>query len=276
MPDLPSFKRPPVTEVVIAADFEADSETSIVHFGDLARSAQAVGFSEVEERPPHEGAFETFGDRLQGLPQLQLQLHDRPPLPRFWFLNEGGDELLQVQRDWFACNWRKVAPGGEYDRWDPRWEAFERWHQLVVDSFGEDDLVHTQVEVTYINHIHVAEALGSEAELASAFSFLSPPVDARADEAFLPVPESFSHVSSYVIPGDQEPVGRLHLNITPATVRETGEQVARMSLTARGRPIDDSTLNGVRRFAEVGHEWIVQAFASLTSRAMHDYWERES
>lgn len=276
MPDLPSFKRPPVTEVVIAAHFEEDSQTSIVHLGKLAGAAQDSGFSKIEERPPHEGVFETFGERLAGLPQLQLQLQDRPPLPRLWFLNNAGDELLQIQRDWFACNWRKVAPGGDYDRWAPRWEAFERWYQQVVNAFGGDDLAHTQVEVTYINHIHVAAALGSEAELINAFSFLSPPADPRADRAFVPVPESFSHVSSYVISGDDGGIGRLHLNITPATVRETGEQVARMSLTARGNPIGDSTLNGVRRFAELGHEWIVRAFAAFTSSTMHDYWERES
>jgi hypothetical protein len=46
-------------------------------------------------------------------------------------------------------------------------------------------------------------------------------------------------------------------------------------LTARGEPLTGD-LDGVLDFIDLGHEWIVRAFESVTSDVMHDLWEKES
>jgi hypothetical protein len=39
-------------------------------------------------------------------------------MPRFWFVNEVGTELLQFQLDRFVHNWRKTGEGIEYPRYE--------------------------------------------------------------------------------------------------------------------------------------------------------------
>ena len=46
------------------------------------------------------------------------------PAPRFWFVNESGNELVQVQRDRFIRNWRKTEGQPGYPSYDNLREAF--------------------------------------------------------------------------------------------------------------------------------------------------------
>ena len=46
--------------------------------------------------------------------QPEVELLENPPLPRVWFLEPNGNKLIQVQRERFHHNWRKINPGDEY------------------------------------------------------------------------------------------------------------------------------------------------------------------
>ena len=46
-----------------------------------------------------------------------------------------------------------------------------------------------------------------------------------------------------------------------------------MKLKARGRP-DGDGFDGVLRFLNVGREWVVRAFAAVTTPQMHKMWGR--
>ena len=61
MPDLPSFERPPVKEVVIAARFKRANRYSILALGEIAQQMEAAGFSKIEEQPSYEAPAEEFG-----------------------------------------------------------------------------------------------------------------------------------------------------------------------------------------------------------------------
>lgn len=272
MNSLPSFKRPPVTEVVIAARFKSAGGYSLPALGDLTRHLQDGGFGTVEERPGYEAPAERFGHAAERSGGLTLELLSGSPPIRYWFLNVVGDELLQVQPNWFAANWRKVAPTAEYGRWDTRWQAFERWLAVTADAFATDELEFDQVEVTYINHIEPEGVWTDHGDAPKVFTSL-----ARAEGAFLAAPEQYSTDLQYVMasPAHGEQLGRLHVTITPGFRRPAGAPIFVLNLTARGAPIGPGLL-GVQTFADLAHEWIVRGFADLTTDAMHKAWKREA
>src|SRR5580704_10981162 len=87
---------------------------------------------------------------------IQLELSQRPPMPRCWFLNAAGTEILHFQSDRFVHNWRKVGEGAEY----PRYERIRRTFLTELDKLArfmwretDQDLVPNQCEITYVNQI---------------------------------------------------------------------------------------------------------------------------
>lgn len=271
---LPSFASPPVTEVVIASRFLPVEGYSVLTVADLARAAADGGHPVVEERPGYEAPTEHFGAAAMGV-QVSLELLSGPPPTRYWFRNQVGDELLQLQPNWLAANWRKVAPRAEYGRWDSRWSAFSEWALSVERSLIDVPgiLQHDQVEVTYVNHIEPRGVWETHGHASRVFTFLGD-AESRTD-GFLDEPEQTTSELRFVIPHPDgaAPLGRLHVSVTPGFKRPTNEPIFLMNLTARGWPIG-ADLSGVQQFAQIGHEWIVRAFADLTTPAMHTVWER--
>ncbi len=52
-----------------------------------------------------------------------------------------------------------------------------------------------------------------------------------------------------------------------------GLQPNQVQLTARGAPADQG-MHGIPAFLDRAHVWIVQTFASLTTKEMHQEWKR--
>ncbi|MGH9894620.1 MAG: TIGR04255 family protein, partial [bacterium] len=147
---LPSYRNPPITEVVVGVAFKDTSDLSVAHLGDLWRTRWEDRFPRVEEHPPYSPPIERFDMPAPG-PGISLEFSARPTT-RLWFVTGDGQELIQVQRDWLACNWRKVRPGDTYDRWPARRAAFERTFgefqgYLEEQGLGKASVV--QCEVTY-------------------------------------------------------------------------------------------------------------------------------
>src|ERR1700740_3023322 len=110
------LERPPIVEVVVAVSFENLPPSSLVHYGAFWKERLSSTFPRVEEKPPYTAPVERFGG--EGFaPQFRFLAEGEFPSPRFWFLNEPGDEILQLQRNWFACNWRKVNANSSYTHW---------------------------------------------------------------------------------------------------------------------------------------------------------------
>lgn len=270
---LPSFEAPPVTEVVIASRFRPTDTYNLRTAASLARHAGDRGFTVIDERPGYEAPAERFGAVAPANP-VSLELLSGPPPTRYWFQNDAGDELLQLQPNWLATNWRKVTPNAKYGRWDSRWDRFAAWANEVEAVLGAGrPLEHEQVEVTYVNHIEPRGVWTSHGEAAKVFSFLSPPNNWT--DGFLTQPEQTTTEMQFVIPNPQgdEPLGRLHVAVSPAFKRPTNEPIFVMNLTARGRPTGPG-LDGVRGFAEAAHEWIVRSFSDLTTIRVHQAWQR--
>jgi uncharacterized protein (TIGR04255 family) len=268
---LPSYRKPPVAEVIVAVAFRPLERLSVVHIADLWRESFASHFKRVEEQPPHIPQIEQVG--VQAFPPQISMLVSQQPLPtRLWFLTDDGQELLQVQRDWFACNWRKVTPESEYGRWPSRRAAFEKWFGELQRFIAAQDLGRvepTQCEVTYINPIPLAE-LGEDRPS------LSPLLQVVQDvpSEFLKTPEQMQLAVRYLITDDDGvPVGRLHVEAQPAIGRQDNRPLVILNLTARGRPEGDGG-EGALKFLDRGREWVVRAFSELTTAEMQRRWQR--
>ncbi len=269
---LPSFGQPPVSEVVVAVTFPNVGSLTTLGISDFWRQELSQAFPQTEEHPPYVPPIERFDSGNVGT-ELAFTFGEAMPSPRLWFISEDGQELIQLQRDWFACNWRKVRPDDAYGRWPKRREAFVRWfgkfEQYVVAA-GLGSINVTQCEVTYVNQIVVGGIWHQHGELNKVLTLAG---DSRG--TFLPQAEQVQLAARYLIRDESDqPVGRLHVSAQPALRREDSAPIFVVNLTARGGP-EGIGLEGVLAFLDRGREWIVRGFADVTTPEMQKEWGLE-
>jgi uncharacterized protein (TIGR04255 family) len=273
-PDLPDFGAPPVTEVALGVQFNTLDRLLAPHLG-VIWSEDKDQFPEAEQHPPLDPVFETFAEKgsRTAIPRLHLELLTTIPTPRVFFINQTKTELLQVQRDRFHHNWRKVGEGDAYPRFERMLETFEDGYRrletvLVRERLGA--IEPNQCEVTYINQIPLPDGQSPFQAFERLFgSFTKALVldDLRA-------PEDARFLLRYIIVGqDGAPAGRLIITAEPAWKLD-GANIVQFALVARGKP-QSSDLAGVRSFLQIGRRHIVRAFTELTSDEMHKVWERK-
>lgn len=263
---LPKFDNPPVNEVVLGVQFDPLTRLTPAHLGIWwAEDDRRARYPLCEERPPLPTAVETFA--APGIPSFRLQVG--PMSPALWFLSQTRNELLQVQRDRFTRNWTR-SPDVRYPSYDALRPAFEQdlaeFSDFVVrNELGE--IAVRQAELTYINPIRMEGVWTHHGELERWLALWS----GRVSEGFLPEPEDVGLVTRYVMARDGVPVGRLIANVQPAW--EGTNPVCLFTLTARGAP-REPTLDAALEFLDLGHEWVVRGFTTLTTEMMHNVWER--
>jgi len=267
---LPEFENPPVVEVALAVQFEPIPGLTTPQLGLIWDQRYRRDYPRVEEHAPLDPVVERFGTPGSTLRDVQIQLLNKPPTPRVWFLRSDSSELIQIQSDRFAHNWRKTGEGEEYPRYD------EHIRRTFVEKFGsfEDHikrealgtLVANQCEVTYVNHIECE----SHASLARVLSIGV----LQTKDASLPELEELRVSGSFVLPdANGAPLGRLRFSIDPAVRRADNAPIFRLNLVARGSPTEDG-MRGIMGFMDLGREWIVKGFAAITTQEMHQIWGR--
>jgi len=269
--DLPDFKAPPVTEVVLGVQFNTIERFLSPHLG-LVWERFKSNFPHIEERPSIPPSFETFGAHPQLFPAIGLQIITVAEMPRVFFINSDKTQLLQVQKDRFLHNWRKVETGGTYPRFERMLETFESGFRTFVDVVAELNLgtvTPNQCEVSYINQIPIPE----DGDLYSIIDKLFAQHTDKMILDDLARPEDFRFLLRYVIrDNDNAPAGRLIVSAEPAR-RSDGVTIIQLTLTARGKP-SSSDILGTVEFLERGRLHVVRAFTKLTSLEMHKEWGR--
>jgi uncharacterized protein (TIGR04255 family) len=271
--DLPEFERPPINELVLSVQFATLSAFRSIHAGILWQRF-AKQYPTVEEHPPIAAAFETFGlpPAITELPQFTFVTHT--PV-RYWFITADGTELLQVQPDRLVHNWRQQKPDDSYPRYEPVRERFESEVRLVQLFLTEEKLGEikaNQCEVTYINHIGPETIEQPEEHLEDIFTIWSN----QYSDDYLKQIERAQFNASYLIRGpENEPVGRLHAAVQPAVHRLTSTRLLQFTLTARGKPNDES-IDSALEWLDTGRIAVVRTFASLTRPEMHSRWGRRN
>lgn len=272
--DLPTFRRPPVVEVSLAVSYEPLEGMGPFQVARLhAERYAAAGFARVEERTPAAMPVERFGRKAR-MPDIRFELVETPPPPRMWFVNESGNQVVQLQRDFFARNWRRAENDSQYPRYPSLRQPFQE-DLASLASFVQDNglgaIKPVQCELIYVNEIRPVESVWTDhGDLSSVVRIW------RDDEArtFLPKAEEARFEVSYLMEHQDEPFGRLRVSLQPAFTIVDDQPVFILTLTARGHPVIGD-LDGVLDFMDFGHAWIVRAFESVTTDAMHQEWEKE-
>jgi uncharacterized protein (TIGR04255 family) len=269
---LPDFAAPPVVEVALSVMFESIPLDS-AHIGVLWRDHFASDFPSTADLPVLDSPIERERERspLQPSPELQVMA----PRLRTWFLNPAGTQLVQVQHDRLAHNWRKGDTGEDYPHWEAPRMSFER-ELAIFERFVHEHKVGPvlvrQCEVTYVNHIVAGQGWNSHADVARVFSVWQ----TSPSKGFLPTMEDGRFLLRYAM-RDQDGrfLGRLHASVQPVFRSSDGEETPLflMNMTARGAP-DTPDIAGAIRFLDLGREWIVQGFTEMTTPEMHVVWGR--
>jgi uncharacterized protein (TIGR04255 family) len=270
---LPEFSRPPVNEVVLSVQFEKLDQLRSIQISRLWFEELKQRFPTTEEQPTLEPEIERFGGVPRaGLRHFRLEQFDAPPVPRYWFISASGAELVQVQQDRFVCNWRKTDEGQSYPRFEQVREHFQKEFAVFAEFLRRNDLGEVQpnqAEVTYVNHIGRAGVWKDHGDVG----LVARPWSGQHSDDFLPAAEIVATNVRYVFHEAGEPIGRLHVALTPGFRKADDEPILVLNLTARGAPIGEG-MAGVFKFFDRGREWIVRGFTSFTTRRMHDEWGR--
>ncbi|MEW6375094.1 MAG: TIGR04255 family protein [Thermodesulfobacteriota bacterium] len=257
---LPSYKNPPINEVVCGMRFQTPDKLYIPHIGllwDKFRQEYPI----IQHAPPIAGA--------KG--EIQIDSTTGLPLQRVWFINRADDQLIQFQFDRFYFNWRRRE--NDYPRYTHVIKNFRNLKNTLDNFFKEFDLGELrpiEYELSYINHIPKGQGWDTLHDLPKVFSDF---VWKQTMGRFLPSPENIAWQTAFSLP---EGKGRLTVNLKQAI--RAGDKIPLfvLELTARGigESKDKETLY---KWFDLAHEWIVQGFADLTtSEVQKVVWEREN
>ena len=265
--DLPSFSNPPVTETVLSVSFRPIEDLSLVQlarFHEIVRSE----FPKVEDQPPYQMPLERFGS-ARDVFTLQVPI-PQAFLPRFWLSSEDAASLLQLQRDWFAYNWRR-PPGQEtsYTRYPNGREKFSRHLESLcshLESESGSRPSFNQCEVTYINTILPSGVWESHADLDKVTPLWRAVEPEGSNESI----EQERLAVTVGISYQDAQVGRLHVSFSPSN-DPSGNPTFVLNLTARGRPIGEDVA-GVLAFLDLGRTSVVNNFVRFTTSELHEVW----
>ena len=160
MKSLPVYQKPPVVEVALGVQFETIEALHAAQLGSVWQAFRKR-FPKSEEHPPLESAFEKFGTKPEKERGVRFEVLTALPTPRLWFLNESGNELVQVQQNRFIRNWRKRTDSDEYPRYRHIRECFRKDFEIfrsLIDREQWGAIEPDQCEVTYVNVIPAARA----------------------------------------------------------------------------------------------------------------------
>jgi len=254
------FKNPPIHELSIALFHLPIVEMKAQHIGtywDRIRRKYPlceqqppipiVSLSDAQAQPP------TFFQEVPG---------EVFPLPRFWFSNMLHPTLIQVQRNAFILNWRRVTGSEEYPHYETVMEQF--WQELtgyrtfVKESVGGRLDVIQRCELTYINLIGRNETFASPADLMNVIPPTASLYDIQTDDRKL---AGLNATITYGL----NPTLLVDLAIRLGNRLDTKELVAMLELKAHGVP-SDLSLDGARAWYDSAHEATYKLFLDATDK----------
>lgn len=260
-----SFEAPPLFEVSFSLQFEPIKGFHIGLIGlTWDRFKDRYPTVDIADEVAHE--VEKFGV-ISGRPQ-GFQLLDRAPIPRVLFISQDQHYLIQLQKDRFIFNWRRLTDEGvPYPRYEPLRKRFldelEIFNTFLAES-GLEPVSFNQVEFTYVNHI--------DAEGRSIQDVFKDVVDESRFSPSLTL-EAFSVNLKHLIKDEGESIGRLYTSIEKANRISDGKSLFILKFVARTHPLEP-TISGVCASMDIMRREINNCFSTITTPKMHDEWRR--
>jgi uncharacterized protein (TIGR04255 family) len=264
MAKLPNFLDPPVDEVFLGLQFEPPAAYSSVHAGEVW-ALFSRQFPIVSEVPRLEPQFEVFGGNP--VASFQFNFGGAPVRNRMWFLSEDQTHLLQFQEDRLFLNWRKrpngSGPGVPYPRYRQIFATYKKAIMALNKCFSQifgEPLKVTQAEAAYYNIVFMEDF----ADVGETFNFLN------AKGLNL---DGFATTLVETIGGaNGQPLARCYYELQSLPTPE-GRKIARLALTVRGKPKDDSVAAGLS-LIDIARLNIIHRFCDLTTPDAQKKWGR--
>jgi uncharacterized protein (TIGR04255 family) len=255
---LPSYKNPPVNEVVYGVRFRTPDNLLIPHIGILWEKFRAE-YPIIQHAPPIATA--------KG--EIKIDTATGAPIPRVWFINKSDDQLVQFQPDRFHYNWRRRQT--EYPRYEHLIKNFEDVINNIEIFFKESEFGQIEpidFELAYINHIPKGEGWNTIHDLPKIFSDFVWRYDGRR---FLPNPQKLAWNLNFLLPEDN---GNLMVSLKQGIRIEDKLPLLILELKATG--IGESAGKEISRaWFDLAREWIVRGFTDLTTPEIQKIWQRE-
>ena len=270
-PPLPSFERPPLHEVALSVQFEPLPQLSAAVLGLLWKPFRKE-FPQAQCHPPLDPVVERVG--VVPPARLGPVFAEGYPLPRLWFLNLAGNELVQVQQDRFVRNWRQVNESDSYPRYErhvrPKFSGdYQRFLAFLTDE-GIPVPMPNQCELTYVNLIQSSEGWTTHSDLAKVLRLCATDIEGVGGLAFEDGRLALRH---QIVDPSGAFLGRLHTTVEPRFQRSDNSPVIALTLTARGQPVGEG-FDGILSFFDLARRKIVTTFAAITTSEMHRIWGR--
>ncbi|MBW4444356.1 MAG: TIGR04255 family protein [Plectolyngbya sp. WJT66-NPBG17] len=263
---LPSFENPPVTEVACSVLFRSIEELATAHVGLLWQAFQPE-YPYVEDTVPLASKVEFFENKPI---EAKLQITGVPPMPRVWFITESGNRVIQIQRERFIHNWRKIQNTDEYPRYESVVNKFQEYLSTFEGFLANSrlsKLSYLQYELTYVNQIPQSHGWKTFEDIGNIFPDFS---WRTQSERFLKSPKSLNWGTSFDLPDE---IGRLYVGVSSAM--QGNEPILLVELTVRGIG-DYAAPESLRKWFDIAHDWIVRAFADLTAESIQtEIWKRK-
>src|SRR5579864_6124999 len=195
---LPEFELPPVDAVVLGDDFGPIEGWKVPYAG-LFWQGIRNEYPQCDAHLPVPPQIEQFPASPR---QFGIQFGPADPnATRCWFLDESGNQLIQIQPDRFLRNWRRVKGDEAYPRYATLRPRFEDDWAKFRKFLQENRLMQPQVVqcgVTYLNNIDKGSGWDTFADLSN----VTPLWSGLGSDGFLPAPESTVISLSYSMDGE--------------------------------------------------------------------------
>lgn len=247
------FERPPVAETALGVVFAPISKWTAVHFGLFWESVRSL-------YPVTEIKIATGQVELK----LPSEIVDFPI--RTLFVDESGNQLLQVQRNAFIRNWRQTEQTTQYEHYENVRPLFERdWaifsKFLSDEHLGAPEVV--QCEVTYINHLVRGREWANFEDVSRVFRVWS-----GGNVGSLRASQMVSFTTAYDLPNN---AGRLQVVVQPGIRKTDSKEIIQFAITATIKPRGSSSAE-ILRSLDTGHSAVVTSFRDFTTPEMHSFW----
>lgn len=253
------YKSPPVVETAFALVFAPIKNWNLLHFG-LLWNRYRSEYPNPEVKLPT-GNIEA-GDLLTSIgPDFDLR---GIPL-RCWFVDKTKHQLLQVQRNFFIRNWRKIEDTHSYVHYDEIRPSFVKDWKIFKSFLADENLDAPQVfhtEVTYVNHLVKGQDWENSSDIQRIFPYWGRDLSGQFQI------ELSSFMTGASLPGK----GRLEVKLEPALRSTDGKQILQLTITVIQVPTSSSDAD-LFAALDSGHDVLVKHFAEIISIDTQKRWE---
>ena len=263
------FVRPPIEEVVLSVLFESLAGFLAPHLGEIWQELKKEGFVNIAEQPLVLPTMEHFSN-IGG--ESELHIGNVPNLARIWFIHKDGDQIIQVQRDRFAFNWRKTKAEQNYPGFSAILEKFEGFYNRfgeTIQNMEVGTLTPLQYELTYIDQLMQGEGWNNLEDMGKIYNLF---MDSQSSDSFWSGAESMMLQASFPI-GDLH--SRLYLTIGNRVSVSDQRQTLQTDFTMRGFP--QNAEHAMPAWFKWARDRIREKFVRMfTEDIQTQIWERKS